>query len=251
MPDHLVVFELGDERQRVTDGGQQDVAAGLVRLRLDREPHAVALVDGVLGEQVDPFPVPVEGGADVLGEVDLGAFPAAPEHVDLRAQLGGQIHVLHHLAQRVPAHATVVAGEAAVLEHRVAEQVGRHHRDDHAGVGQRGLELLDDPLPLRAARSGRDQVVVVEGDAVGAQLGELVHCFDAGQHGAGRLAEQVTGLPADGPQAEAELVFAGGSDSHEASFGVLTMRTGVLPGRGWGGPASQVKDAGPPRRRWR
>jgi hypothetical protein len=170
---HLVVFELGDERQRMTDCGQQDVPAGLVRLGLDREPQAVALIDGVLGEEIDPFPVPVKGSPDVLGEVDLGAFTAAPELVDLSTQLGSQIHIVHDLAQRIPAHATVVAGETAILEHRVPEQVGRHHWDDHAGVGQRFLELVDDPLPLGAARSWRDQIVVVEGDAVGAKTGRV------------------------------------------------------------------------------
>ena len=137
MPDHVGVFELVDERQRVADGGQQDVAARLVRLGLDREPHPVALVDRVLGERVDRLPVPVERGADVLGEVDLRALAAAPEHVDLGAELGGQVHVAHHLAHRVPAHAAVVAGEAAVLEHRVAEQVGGDHRHHHPGLVQR------------------------------------------------------------------------------------------------------------------
>ncbi len=69
-----------------------------------REPHRVALVDHVLGEGVDRLPVAVQRGPDVLGEVDLGAFPAAPEHVGLGAELGGQVDVAHHLADRVAAH---------------------------------------------------------------------------------------------------------------------------------------------------
>ena len=36
--DHLVVLERRDERERVADRGQDDVAARLVRLRFDREP---------------------------------------------------------------------------------------------------------------------------------------------------------------------------------------------------------------------
>src|SRR5437763_11378818 len=43
-PHHVAVLERVDERQRVPHGGQQDVAARLVRLRLDREPDVVALV---------------------------------------------------------------------------------------------------------------------------------------------------------------------------------------------------------------
>ena len=49
--DHVAVLELGDERQRVPDGRQQDVAARLVRLRLDGEADAVALLDDVRGER--------------------------------------------------------------------------------------------------------------------------------------------------------------------------------------------------------
>ena len=37
--DHLRVRQLGDERQRVPGGGQQDVAARLIRLGLDGEPQ--------------------------------------------------------------------------------------------------------------------------------------------------------------------------------------------------------------------
>jgi hypothetical protein len=126
--DHVGVFEFGDEGQGVADGGEQDVAAGLVGFGFDRDPHSVALVDGVLGQQVDSFPVPVQGGSDVLGEVDFRAFTAAPENVDLCAEFSGEVDVAHDLAQRVPAHGAVVAGEAAVFEDRVTEEVGGHHR---------------------------------------------------------------------------------------------------------------------------
>ena len=91
-------------------------------------------------EHVEALAVAVERGADVLGRVDLGALAAAPEHVRLRAELGGQVEVAHHLAQREAAHVAVVAGERAVLEHRVGEQVGGHHRHDHAGLVERLLE---------------------------------------------------------------------------------------------------------------
>ena len=75
---HLLVPDLGvdadqlgpveglDERQRVADGRQQDVAARLVGLGLDREPQVVALVDDVLAEEVERLLVAVERGRDVL-----------------------------------------------------------------------------------------------------------------------------------------------------------------------------------------
>src|SRR5215208_6874266 len=54
-----------------------------------------------------------------------------------------------------------------------------------------------------------DQVVVVEGDPPGAQLGQAVHALHRVQRGPGGLAEGVPGWPADRPQAEAELVVSG------------------------------------------
>ena len=88
-PDHVAVLERVDEGQRVPHRGQQDVAARLVRLRLDREPDVVALVAYVRAEQVQAFGVPVQGGPDVLGGAGFRAFAAAPEDVGLRAELGG------------------------------------------------------------------------------------------------------------------------------------------------------------------
>ena len=49
-----------DERERVTDRRQQDVAARLVRLRLEREAHVVAAVAHVRAADVDGFLVAVE-----------------------------------------------------------------------------------------------------------------------------------------------------------------------------------------------
>ena len=151
--------------------GQQDVAAGLVGLRLEREPQAVALVLDVGREEVDALAVAVEGGLDVLGHVDLGAFATAPHHVGLGAELGRQIHVAHHLAQRVTTDAAVVAGEAAVLEHRMGEEVGGHHRHDETGLLECCLEASDLLVAGGGVAAERDQVVVVEGDAIGAEVG--------------------------------------------------------------------------------
>src|SRR6185312_16956047 len=66
--------------------------------------------------------------------------------------------------------------------------------------------------PLVGAAARRDQVVVVKGDAVGAELAEAVHRLHGGEHRAGGLTEQVASLPAHRPQAEAELVLAGRRD---------------------------------------
>ena len=68
------------------------------------------------------------------------ALATAPEDVGLRAELGGEVEVAQDLAQCVAAYGAVVAGERAVLEDGVGERVGRHHRDDHAGLRERVLE---------------------------------------------------------------------------------------------------------------
>src|SRR5690606_18334572 len=51
--DEFRMLELADEGERVTDGGQQDVAARLVGLRLDGEADAVPSVEHILAKQVD------------------------------------------------------------------------------------------------------------------------------------------------------------------------------------------------------
>ena len=75
-PDDFRVLERVDERQRVPDGRQQDVAARLVRLRLDREPDLVALVEDVPRQQVQALGVPVERDPHVLGRAD--SAPSRP-----------------------------------------------------------------------------------------------------------------------------------------------------------------------------
>ena len=85
--------------------------------------------------------------------------------------------LLQDLAEGEAADGAVVGGEAAVLEDRVAEQVGGHHGGLEAGLGQGSLEVLQDQLALRGRGIEGDQVVVVERDAVGAKFAELVDRF--------------------------------------------------------------------------
>ena len=184
-PGHLLVADLGvdaeqvglvegvDEGDGVPDGRQQDVAARLVRLRLDGEPQVVALVGDVLGQQVDALAVAGQRGLHVLGRVELAALPTAPHDEGLGAQLGGQVEIAEQLAQREPAHGAVVGGDPAVLEHRVAEQVRGDHRHGHAGVREDLLQPVDLGGPLGVGGLEREQVVVVEGEAVRPDLGEL------------------------------------------------------------------------------
>ena len=206
-PDHVAVLERVDEGQRVPHRGQQDVAARLVRLRLDREPDVVALLAHVLAEQVQALGVPVERGPDVLGGPRLGALAPAPEDVGLRAEVRRQVQVAHHLGQREPPDLAVVGGERPVPEHRVAEQVGGGGGHHQAGLGQRLAEGADALVPLGRGGVEGEHVVVVEVHPVGAEFGELVHGALGGHgrpHGA---PEHVDPLPPDRPDAEREAVL--------------------------------------------
>jgi hypothetical protein len=69
----LGTLERVDEGEGVPDRRQQDVAARLVRLRLDREADVVALADDVVAEEVDGLAVALQRLADVLRGVVLGA----------------------------------------------------------------------------------------------------------------------------------------------------------------------------------
>ncbi len=73
--------------------------------------------------------------------IAFDAFAAAPEDINLRAQFGAEIHRPHRLLNRVSADFGVVAGERAVLEDRIGEEIGRRHRDDQAVVLQRLFEV--------------------------------------------------------------------------------------------------------------
>ncbi len=217
-PGHLLVADLGvqadevgaleavDERQGVADGRQQDVAARLVRLRLDREADRVVLLGDVLAEQVKGLLQAVERDPHVLGRTGLRAFAPAPGDVHLGAEVDGEVDVADGLAQRVAAHVPVVRGKRAVLEHRVGEQVRGGHRHAQPGLGQRRAEAADPRGPFGLGGTERDQVVVVEGDAVRAKLGEPVHGLDRVEGAPGGVAERVATRPADRPQAEGELV---------------------------------------------
>ena len=98
--DHVGPLELADERQRVADRRQEDVAARLVRLGLERDAQVVAALADVLAAEVDRFLVAVERGAHVLGRVGLDALAAAPHHVHVRAELGAEVDGVERLAHR-------------------------------------------------------------------------------------------------------------------------------------------------------
>lgn len=205
-----------DERDRVAEGGEQDVAARLVRLRLDREPDVVALVGHVVAEQVDGLPVALQRGTHVFRRVVLRALATTPHDERARTELCAQVELTEHLAQREAAHLAVVRGEAAVLEDRGAEQVRGDHRHDETRVGERTLEAVDLRLALGIRRPEGEEVVIVEGETVGAELRQLLDGVHDVEGRTRRTAEGVGAVVSDGPETERELVGAGRGEAHDA-----------------------------------
>ncbi len=86
------------------DGRQVDVAARLVGLGLQRELQVVLLVAHVVAEEVERVAEALQASSGFLAASVSDALAAAPEDVDLRAQLDAQVDGAHRLLQRVGAH---------------------------------------------------------------------------------------------------------------------------------------------------
>ena len=228
----------GDEAERVPDGGQEDVAARLVGLGLQPDPEVVALGLDVRSDRVQALPVAVQGGVQVLGAVVLGPLAATPHHEGGGTHLGGEVDRGQHLAQAEAAYRAVVGGQPAVLEDRVGEGVGGDHLDHQSGL-VRGVLEPTQPLPLGGlvGVEGED-VVVVEGDPPGAELGEPVGVLPGIEDRPGGRAERVDARPAHRPQSEGEPVVGCGS-AHES---LLSRGSGVC---GRAGTASSATPASP------
>jgi alanine racemase len=204
---HLRMVEGGDERQVAAGNGEIDMAARLVGLGLEGEFVSESPVDAVLAEEVDGFAEALDGFDGGFGGVGFGAFAAAPEDVNLRAAFGAEFHGPHGFLDGIGADLGVVAGERAVFEDRIAEEVGGGHGDEKA-VGIEGLfEIPDDLIALGACGVDGDEVVVVEIDAVRADLAEEVANLDGRKLGADGPTERIAADVADGPQAKGEFQF--------------------------------------------
>ena len=168
---HLGVLERLDEGERMADGRQESVAAGLIGLGLDGEADVVALVLDVSGEEVQCLAVALERVLRLLGCGGLHALAASPEDVRRRAELGGHVEIAHGLGEGVATYVAIVGGEGAVLEERMPEEIGGGHRADDAGLVERLLEAIELSAALGLGRPPRHEVVVVEAHTPGADVG--------------------------------------------------------------------------------
>jgi len=121
-------------------------------------------------QEVHALAIPLQGLDGVFGGVGFRAFAPAPEHIDFRAQLDGEVDCVHRLLQGVGADARIIRGERAIAKDRVAEQIGGSHRDFEAGCLQRRLEVAHDLVCFTGRGVDRHQIIVVIVDAVSADF---------------------------------------------------------------------------------
>ena len=79
---------------------------------------------------------------------------------------------------------------------------------------ERAAEIADDAVALGGRGVDGDQVVVVEVDAVGAELGEPVHARDGIERRPDAFAERIAAAVADRPESEGEFVLRRWSQCH-------------------------------------
>ena len=197
--DHLGVFERLDEGKHRAGGGEEDVAARLVGLGLERELDLVPLVLHVAAQEIHRLAHPFQCVERVLPRVRFRSLPTAPENVDAGSQRDAQVDRVHRFLKRIGADFRIVARERAVAEGGIAEEIRGGHRHHEPGVRERLPEAGDD-LPARRGRCvDRHEVVVVKVHAPRADFGEQAHDFDRRQRCAHRRAERVAARVADGP----------------------------------------------------
>ena len=211
-PHHVGMVERVDEREHVPDGRQEDVAARLVRLRLQRELQVVLLRAHVLAQEVDRVAEPLDRFLRVLGGVGLDALAPAPEHVGRRAELDAEVD-----RRASSSAARSVRTCRSLLVNAPSRKTGSPNRFVVAigtftpDCGERGLELAHDAVAIGRRGVARDEIVVVKIHAVGAELAELLDDAVRAIAGPDGVAERIAARVADGPEPEREVVLGCGA----------------------------------------
>jgi len=95
----------------------------------------------------------------------------------VRAQLGRYVEAVHDLLGGIGPDGRIRTGECTVLEDRVVEEVGRGHRRLDAPIGESLLQVAENLVALGGGGIERDQVIVVELEAVAVALGQAANAL--------------------------------------------------------------------------
>ena len=183
----------------MSGGGVIHVAARFVRFGFQGKFQVIFLVQHVIAQEVHSFPVALDGRQRALGGICFRTFPPAPEDIHLGTKLRTQVNRLHGFLDGIGAHFGIVGCERAILEDWIIKQVGCSHGNLKAGRFQCLAEILLDLVCFGRRCINRDQVVIVEVDAVRADLPQQVHqlcrSFGLAHLGAKRVAADGSNRP--------------------------------------------------------
>ena len=175
---HLRMIKRGNKSQHVTGGGIIDIAARFVGFGFQGKLQIILLIQDIITQEVYRLSVALNGFHRVFTRIRFSALTPTPENVDFRSKFHAQVDGVHRLLESIRAHPGVVGCERAVFENGITKQVGGRHRDDQTGFLEGNLEVPDNAIPFGGGGVDRDQIVVVEVDAVCSDLRQQVSELD-------------------------------------------------------------------------
>src|SRR4029077_6335269 len=139
--------------------------------------------------------------------IGFDAFPSAPEHKNLGAEFGPQVHGAQGLLHGIGAYFGVVGREGAVAENGVVKQIDGSHGEWDFVIGTRSPEFTNNSVSLGGLCVDRDEIVVVQVHSPGSNLPEQCNNIQRGDGGANRISKGVAPTVADSPESERKFVF--------------------------------------------
>src|SRR5207302_1733080 len=126
--DHLRMVERSDEAEHRADRRKVDIAARLIRLRLQRKLQIILLVAHIITQEIERLAEAFEALLWVLAGVRLDTLAPTPKDVELGTQFHAKVNRVDRLLQGIRAHLRIIGGKRAILESRIEKEIGRRHR---------------------------------------------------------------------------------------------------------------------------
>src|SRR5271165_1391932 len=161
-----------DESEISAGGSHVDVAARLVRLGFEGELEAVLLVEVVFAEIVQCFAQALDRLIRTTACVRFRSLAATPEHEDLRAQFGAEVHSGHGFLYRIRPNRGIVGGEGAVTENGIVKQVDGRQGNADAMLFARRFEFANNAVVIGGRGIDGYEVVVMQVDTPSSDLSQ-------------------------------------------------------------------------------